>query len=165
MDRKVKLGLTPTGIVSLVFGLLGVIYFLIGIAIRCFPTEEDDLIAGLVFTILGGAFLLAALILFLCVLAKKKRLQQLLRSGYYVWGEIVDIVPNYNVRVNNRHPYVILVRYADSRGDLHIFRSTNQKTYPDRSIIGKQVRIYCERNSFKHYYVELEGVLPRVIEH
>lgn len=165
MDKKVKLGLTASGIVAIVFSIIGIVYLILGIMIRLFPTEADDLIAGTVFAVLGGAFLLTAIIVFLCMLSNQKRLQSIVNAGRYIWGEIVDIVPNYNVRINGRTPYVILVRYADRYGNTHIFRSPSQKLYPDRSIVGKQVKVYYETEAFKRYYVDLEGVLPHVIEH
>ncbi|MBO5078508.1 MAG: hypothetical protein J6B67_02345 [Oscillospiraceae bacterium] len=165
MDKKVKLGLTASGIVSIVFGSLGIIYLLLGTGLHFFPTEEDDPTAGTVFAVLGAAFVLSAVIIFLCMLANRKCLQRIVNAGRYIWGEIVDIVPNYNVRINGRNSYVVLVRYADSRGTTHIFRSRDQKTYPDRSIVGKQVKVYYETEDFKRYYVDLDGALPRVIEH
>ena len=80
-------------------------------------------------------------------------------------GEIVDILPNYNVRVNDRCGYTVMVRHIDSRGNIHIFHSSNQKSYIDKSVIGKSVKVYYENDSFENYYLDLEGVLPAVIEH
>lgn len=167
MERKVKLGLTPAGIVSIAFGVLGLIYFILGMALSIFPADEEDLTVGIFFAILGGVFLLIALIIFLCTVFRKKHLQTIVEAGRYLWGEIVDILPIYNVQTtsNSSGTYVILVRYIDRYGRIHIFRSPVQKTYPDRSVIGKQVKIYYENESFKQYYVDLEGVLPPVIEH
>lgn len=165
MERKVKLGLTPAGIVSIVFGVLGLIYLILGMALSIFPIDEADAIVGMVFAILGGVFLLVALIIFFCTLLRKKHLQTILETGRYLWGEIVDIVPNYNVRINDRCGYTVMVRHIDSRGNIHVFRSSIQKSYIDKSVIGKQVKVYYENDSFKNYYVDLEGVLPAVIEH
>lgn len=69
------------------------------------------------------------------------------------------------MRVNGKYPFVLLVRYQDRNGNIHIFRSRNLKAYPDRSVIGKQVKVYYENESYKHYYIDLEGVLPKVVEH
>ena len=165
MERKVKLGLTPAGIVSIVFGVLGLIYFILGMALSSFPADEEDTIVGTFFAILGCVFLLVALIIFFCTLLRKKHLQTIVETGHYLWGEIVDILPNYNVRVNDRCGYTVMVRHIDSRGNIHIFHSSNQKSYIDKSVIGKSVKVYYENDSFKNYYVDLEGVLPAVIEH
>jgi len=165
MDRKIKLDITPAGIVAIVFSCIGIIYFLLGIGITQFPTDAEDYTAGKVFSILGGCFLAVALILLFVAVFQRKRLQKIVDTGKYIWGEITEIVANYNVRVNSRNPFVLLVRYQDRHGNIHIFRSRNIKHYPDRSVIGKQVKVYYEDESYKHYYVDLAGILPNVIEH
>ena len=164
-EKRIKLGMTPVGIVGTVFSVLGGIYLILGIFITAFPAGAEDVTAGLVFTVLGSAFLLVAVILGLCAAAYQKRIQNIRNAGHYVWAEIADITHNYNVRINNRYGYIILVKYVDRNGCIHIFRSLNQRHYPDKSILGKQVKVYYENESFKHYYVDLEGVLPQVIEH
>ena len=42
MERKIKLGITPAGIVAIVFGILGVIYFMLGLAMSQFPADAED---------------------------------------------------------------------------------------------------------------------------
>ena len=166
MDRKVKPGLTPAGIVAIVFTILGGIYFFLGMGLSMQPADGEDYTAGIVFAVLGGAFLAIALTLWIYTAFHRKRLQAIVDSGKYIWGEIADVICNYQVQVNNRHPYyLVLVRYTDRNGAIHLFRSTSLKTYPDRSVIGKQVKIYYEDETYKHYYIDLEGVLPKVIEH
>ena len=165
MERKIKLGITPVGIVAIVFGCLGIIYLFLGLGLLQLPKGTEDNTVGIVFTVLGSIFLLSNLILLICMVFQRKRLQKIVEAGKYIWGEITEITANYNVRVNNRNPFIILVRYQDRFGNIHIFRSSNLKAYPDRSVIGKQVKVYYEDESYKRYYIDLEGVLPRVIEH
>lgn len=165
MERKIKLGITPAGIVAIVFGCLGIIYLLIGLGLSQLPEGTEDRTVGIVFTVLGSIFLVTNLILLICMVCRRKRLQKIVETGKYIWGEITEITANYNVRVNNRSPYIILVRYQDRFGNIHIFRSGSLKAYPDRSIIGKQVKVFYEDESYKRYYIDLEGVLPKVIEH
>ncbi len=165
MERKVKPGLTPAAIVAIVFGSLGMLYSILGIVFSLQPADGEIDTVGTVFAILGGVLLVIALILWICTAFHRKRLQTIVDGGKYIWGEIADITCNYHIQVNNRHPYVVLVRYADRNGVIHLFRSTNLKTYPDRSVIGKQVKVYYEDESYKRYYIDLEGILPKVIEH
>ena len=165
MERKIKLGITPAGIVAVVFSCLGLIYFFIGLGLMQQPVNTEDHTAGIVFTTLGSGFLVTALILLVYHVLQKKRLQRIVDAGKYIWGEVAEIVANYNIRVNNRNPFILMVRYQDRYGNIHIFRSGNLKTYPDRSVIGKQVKVYYEDESYKHYYIDLEGILPKVIEH
>lgn len=165
MEHRIKLGITPAGIVTIVFGILGVIYFFLGIMLTQLPADAEDHSAGIAFTVLGGVLLAATLFLLVYTVFQRKRLQKIVNAGNYIWGEVIEIVPNYNVRVNNRNPFILMVRYQDRYGNIHIFRSGNLKNYPDHSVIGKQVKIYYEDESYKHYYIDLEGVLPKVIEH
>lgn len=165
MDRKIKLGITPAEICSIIFGIMGVIYFGLGMGLTQSPPHSEDHDGGVVFVILGGGFLLATIVIVIYGVAKRRRLQRIFSEGRHIWGEIADIIPNYNVRINGRNPYIILVRYVDRHGSIHTFRSSNLNKYPDRSIVGKQVKIYYENESYKHYYIDLEGVLPKVIEH
>ncbi len=165
MEKRVKMGVSPAGVCCLVFSLLGGIYLLIGILCQCFPEDADDKSVGIIFTVLGIAFLIAGLILLLVLLLKRKQLQKLVAAGNYVCGEIADIIPNPYVHYNHRPTYTVLTRYLDESGTVHIFRSATIKTYPDRSILGRQVKIYCQDGRFQPYYVDIELDSPRVIEH
>ena len=165
MERKIKLGITSAGIVAIVFGILGVIYSFLGVMMTQMPTDAEDYTAGTVFMALGGTLVVLTLVLLVYTVFHRKRLQKIVDAGNYVWGEVSEIITNYNVRVNSRNPFVLLVRYQDRNGNIHIFRSRNLKAYPDRSVIGKQVKVYYENESYKHYYIDLEGVLPKVMEH
>lgn len=165
MERKVKLSLRPAGIVGIVFSCLGAIYLCVGIGVSAFGTEEDSRIAGLVFLVLAGGFLVSGVILGILELCYRQRLCKVISAGRSIWGEVADVVQNPHVRINDRMPYNLLVRYTDAQGQIHLFRSENLYTYPDRSVIGKQVRVYVEYPLSKYYYVDLQGVLPNVIEH
>lgn len=165
MTEKIKLGISPAHIVSIVFGSMGIIYFCLGIALLQTPVGTEDFQAGIIFAALGGGFLIATLFILVYGYFHRRHLQKIVETGKYIWGEIVDIVPNYKVQINSRNPFQLLVRYQDRDGNIHIFRSRNLKTYPDRTIIGKQVKVYYENETYKHYYVDAENVLPKVIEH
>lgn len=165
MDHKIKLGLSASQIVAIIFGVMGLIYLPLGVGMLSASIDAEEKSAAICFAILGGGFLTAALFLFVYSIFQKRRIQKMVDAGTYVWGEVTDIVPNYNVRINSRNPFMLLVRYQDRTGNIHIFHSQNLKTYPDRSVIGKQVKVYYENETYKHYYVDAENVLPKVIEH
>ncbi len=165
MDKKIKTGMNTPKILCIVFGSLGAIYLLLGILLRLFPADLEDATAGLVFLILGSCFLVFAAGMLIPALAIKRRIRALLATEQYVWGEVADIVTNYYGYANGRCCYTVLCRYQDNQGVIHIFRSTNLKTYPDNRILGKQVKIYCQKDNFKHYHVDLDPILPKVMEH
>ena len=165
MKQKAKLGITPAGICTLVFSILGVVFLLIGILCTCFPEDSDDKTVGIVFAILGNVFLVVALISLLILIREQRQKQKALSGGKYIYGEVVDIVPNAYIHYGYRSPFTVLTRYIDQNGVIHIFRSQNLRSYPDRSILGRKVKIYYTDESFHQYYVDLQSGLPRVIEH
>lgn len=165
MEKRVKVGMTPTGIVALVFSIMGFLFLLFGVLCQFFPEDEDDKIVGIVFSIIGLVFLVSALILLVVLIAGQCKKQKVFSNGKYLWGEIVDIVPNYYMSYGWRPAYTVLTRYIDGNGTIHIFRSSNLKSYPDRSLLGRKVKIYYQDESFKQYYVDLESGFPRIMEH
>ena len=165
MEKQLKFGVTARLLVGIVFGALGVIYLPIGLINLAVSVMEGTQVMGIVFTALGAVFLVAAAVLLVLELGKRKKMRQAVENRRYVWGEIVEIERNPSIRVNGRCPYVVLVRYRGRNGQLHIFRSRNLFHYPDPSIVGSQVRIYYFDETYKIYYVDLDGVLPTVIEH
>ena len=60
---------------------------------------------------------------------------------------------------------IFVVKYVDGRGITHIFRSNSVKTYRDPALIGKQVKVYVSDDSFRHYYVDAQSLLPNTVEH
>lgn len=165
MEKKLKFGLSARLLVCIVFGILGTVYAVIGSVLSAASADTEEKTVGMVFLLLGVAFLLTTGILAVLEAAKRKRIRQAVESRQYIWGEISDIERNPMVRINGRMPYVVLVHYRDLRNQLHLFRSYNLMRYPDPAIIGKQVKVYYTDETFKHYYVDLDGVLPNVIEH
>lgn len=55
---------------------------------------------GLVFTAVGIPLAVSGF-------RKRRTRSRLLRSGSEAWGEIVDIGPDFGVRINRQHPYVV----------------------------------------------------------
>ncbi len=165
MSRKVKFNAGAAGIVGLVFSILGAIYLLIGILCLCFPEDADDQTVGIIFSIIAIVCLLSALVALLVLIYKQSQTQKILDNGKYLLGEVVDIVPNLYMHYGFRPTYLVLTRYIDQKGTIHIFRSENIKTYPDRTLLGRKVKIYYQDDNFQHYYVDLESGFPKIIEH
>ncbi len=164
MDKKITMGVSAPMIVTLVFSVLGGIYVLLG-GVLIFAGHSVMLIVGSVFALLGTVFLCVGALLFFLECRKRKRARAMVAAGRYIWAEVVDVVPNRNVRVNGRYCCNIVARYVDGRGYSHIFRSPNLPRYCDPGFLGKQVKIYYEDASFQHYYMDLENVLATCMEH
>lgn len=165
MERKAKRGISAFFLLGVIYGVLGAFFVILGVCLWFFSADLEAQLVGGIFGGIGSVFFLLGIVFLALEFAKQHRANRLIAAGRYIWGEIVDFAPNYNIRINNRNPYVIMVRYLDAKGVAHIFRSPNLRIYPDRAIIGSQVKVYIQDETFMHYYVDLEGVLPRVIEH
>lgn len=165
MERKAKIGADALLIVGIVFSCMGALFFVIGIALSFVMSGQDAVIFLLAFGGTGFVFLAVGLI-FLMVKIKKKRLcNRLLRSGNYIMAEISEVTVNYNVSVNGRSPYVVECRYQDMAGNVHIFASRCLYFNPGPLLQNQMVKVYVEGDDYKHYYVDIDEVLPKVIRH
>ena len=165
MEKKARIGQSTLMIIGIIYTALGGTFVILGIALAALLESNDGLMIGLIFGGIGGIFLVLGIIFLVVELCKKKRSDALLASGHYILGEVVDIVANINVNVNGRYPYYIIVQYIDPHGVRHIFRSPSLRIFRDPELIGKKVKVYVENDNFKHYYVDVDEILPKYVEH
>lgn len=166
MEKKVKMGMGALWIVGFTFGLIGLSFLVVGAGLYFVPADADARIVALVFLPMGAAFLLGGGVALLVQRAKKKRAQRMVDAGRYLWAEIVEFRPNYNVCFNGRNPYIVVVRHTDTQGRHHLFKSESMmKLCPDPALYGKRVKVYYEDTSFRHYYVDVSELSENVIEH
>ena len=163
MVEKKKTGLGGLGIAGLILGFMGIVYLILGVCLWM-NLEEEVGIIGIIFTVVGGLLLLLALIFLMIVLKKHRNTQKLVESGRYIWGDVVDCVPNYNVRVNGRHPYRLIVQYRDAMGVIHVFKSRDIYTYIVPEALNRKVKVYVSED-YKQYYVDAEDALALIVEH
>lgn len=164
-ERKAKSGWTALLIVSLVFMIIGAVYIIIGAIVGNLDINEQTVIFGYTFGGLGAVLLVVGVICLSLEIRKRKRNNRLIHSGKYIFAEISEITMNYAVRVNFRHPYIVICRYQDMNGYVHTFRSRNLNFDPEPFLRDRMVRIYVEEDNFKHYYMDIDSILPAVTEH
>ena len=164
MEKKARIGRSALLIIGIIYAALGGTFVVLGTALAAL-LRDDGLMIGLIFGGIGGIFLILGIIFLAAEFCKKKRSDALLASGHYVLGEVVDIAANINVNVNGRYPYHIIVQYVDPHGVRHIFRSPSLRIFRDPELIGKKVKVYVENDNFKHYYVDVDEILPKYVEH
>lgn len=165
MEKKARAGIGALRIIGIVYAILGGSFVILGTALAIFLPDWEGGMTGGVFGTIGAIFLILGILFLILELRKKRRADKLLASGRYVWGEVVDCVPNFNVRINGGHPYVVVVRYVDSRGVTHIFKSPGLRIFRDPEMIGRKVKVYIEDDSYRHYYVDVDEILPNVVVH
>lgn len=165
--KKAKMGTSAALIVGIVFFLMGVCFLPVGIAI--YVTGKDSFEGAIIFLLvfggLGLAFMIAGAIVLLCFINKKRRSDRLISEGNYVMAEIMEVTRNLNVRINNRHPYIVKCCYQDGYGNLHIFKSRNLFFDPRTILKDNMVRVYVDGENYNHYYMDIDEALPNIIEH
>ena len=165
MERKAKTGPSALLIVGSVFTIVGAAFLAIGV-ITYFALKEDGIILfTLIFGGIGLLFFVLGLIFLIVVNRKMARNNKLLKEGNYVMAEIVEVSLNYNVTVNRRHPYIVRCRYQDMYGNVNIFKSRDLFFDPTDLLKDQMVKVYVDGENYKHYYVDIDEVLPNVIEY
>ena len=164
MEKKARSGQSALLTIGIVYAALGGTFVILGAALAAL-LRDDRWAIGLIFGGTCGVFLVPGIIFLIVELCKKKRSDALLASGRYIIGEVVDIAADINVKINRRHPYYIIVQYLDPHGLRHIFKSPSLRIFRDPELIGKKVKVYVESGNFKHYYVDVDEILPRYVEH
>lgn len=171
MERKAKMGMSALMIVAITFIFIGIIFLPFGITAGVGNMTVDGSLTVFVimFAGLGTLFLGFGILFVIIEMKKRNRCNRLISEGYYILAEVLDVNKNFNVQYGKHgHPYIVRCGYTDEHGTLHIFKSRNITQYPGNDIIGQQVRVYLDRNdynNFKYYYMDIDEILPRVIEH
>lgn len=166
MERKAKTGLSALLIVGSVFTILGAVFLATGMIVYyALKEEEGAILFLLIFGGIGLLFFILGLIFLIVVAQKKARSDKLLNAGNYVMAEIHEVALNYNVAVNRRHPYIVRCRYQDMYGNVHIFKSRDLYFDPTDLFKDQMVKVYVDGENYKRYYVDIDEVLPNVIEY
>lgn len=136
---------------------------LVGGIIPAENIEGDVRAFRAIFCGLGAVLLIVGL---LCLeIRTRVRNNRLINSGQYIMAEISELTMNYTVSVNRSHPYIVICRYQDMYGNIHLFRSRNLFFDPVPLLKDQMVRVYVEGEDYKHYYMDIDEVLPKVIRH
>ena len=153
-------------IVKLVFGIMGVVYSIIGVVCltiarnmagdlrRIFRLPQDDLalsIVGVVFSILGVAFLIATLCVILAGVKQKRLREELLQYGTRVTGTITDLQANRSIQVNGRSPLVAMVNCQFPAGEITLKSKNLWSACPST---GDQVDVIYDPMNERRYVIE-----------
>lgn len=152
---------------KLVFGILGAVYTVLGsvflaLAITkagdvqaIFSHPEEDVVAfaslGIVFPLLGIAFLLVTLLLVRADKRRARMWEELLTWGSRVKAEIVDVRIDHTVRVNRRSPVIARVRCQLPSGEV-ILKS--HRLWDECPATGDPVEVIYDPMDEKRYVIE-----------
>ncbi len=162
-NRKPKFSCSALDIIGMIFAPLGLIFVLLGIGLTAGSGQGLFL---MVFGGIGGIFLILGILFLLLMLHRRGICRELFNEGHYVMATVTSVMPNYNVRVNGRTPYLAECSYTDpDTGVLHLFQSRNLYFDPTSILMDAQVPVYVRKGDYRHYYVDVDAVLPEVQRH
>ena len=95
-------------IAALVFGLLGVVFSLVGAGLTIGVITA---FVGLPFLLLGVTFLGIGGYVFIWRYQEMQKVVNVLREGEATRGQIIEMQENYSVSVNGRHPWIIRYQF------------------------------------------------------
>lgn len=163
--RKAKRGLTIIILESIIFSFVGIIFMLVGGIIPAENIEGDAGAFRAIFCGLGAVLLIAGVLCMCLEIRTRVRNNRLINSGQYIMAEISEITMNYTISVNRSHPYIVICRYQDMYGNIHLFKSRNLFFDPAPLLKDQMVRVYVEGENYGHYYMDIDEILPEVIRH
>lgn len=96
---------------------------------------------------------------------RKRRLlrERLLADGYREMADVIGTELQVNVRVNGRYPYRLVCR-IEREGVLHEYRSDLLPVNPGLPP-GSRVPVYLDRYDPHKYYVDVDSVMPTIVQH
>lgn len=134
------------GISALVFTFMGMIFFPIGVSLTLGIITA---LVGIPFAGLGFLFFVGGLGVGKWRYDEKKLTVEVLRNGLPTKGEILTVEQNYNLTINNRHPWKIKYFYAvegqEYEGEVSTLNSPGRGIQP-----GRKVRVLYLKESPQH---------------
>ena len=119
-----------------------------------------------VFLFVFSAIFLAISLFFIIKEGKKKRIaKRVQETGRKCYAYVVDVVPDFSVTVNGRHPYSRVICKSEERGTVRSYSSESAQI-GDAIRIGDQVAVYYDSTDATAYFVDLNdrkegtGMLP-----
>lgn len=114
-------------ILGLVFTILGFTFSMIGLV---FAFVMRGVPAFWIFPLVGLFFLIDGLVLSFIRYTQVQGYRRLMQDGQAALGQVTSARPNYHVRVNGRHPWIVTYRFNALGGDYTGSFSTLQDLGP-----------------------------------
>lgn len=105
--------------------------------------------------ILGGAFFLVGVLMILVPLMTQARGAKLKQSGQLVVARVQGVEQNTGLEMNGQSPFRIITQWQDpATAKVHVFRSSNLWFDPSDHIPGDSVNVYIRPDNPKRYWVD-----------
>lgn len=126
------------------------------------PTKvRTEMLLYLITYILCGVsipFLIIGIVFLLVLRAKKNKKQDLLQNGRMVEAVVTGGQINYNMQINNRHPWKLECQYKDTfTGAVYLFSSNN--IWKDPFLyVDQTIKVYMDKENPRKYYVDVDSL-------
>lgn len=125
-----------------------------------FPLWGGSVILG----VMGAIFFLIGAGVTLVPMLKKRKAEYLKEQGRAIETDFQSVRVNGAVAVNGRNPYRVLTQWKDpSSSQVLIFESNDIWYDPTSHINSQRIRVFLDKNNPKKYYVDL-SFLPKMEE-
>lgn len=147
-----------------ILNILGVIYIILGsvllaLGLALAGTEKALLLimgsVGLVFFVLGAVFLAT-------VSLRRRQEARLREQGSRITADITGVRPDWRVRVNGRHPFVIDCQAQNpADGRVYVFTSGAIWYDPAPYLLNcTHLTVLVDGDNYRRYLVDTDGILP-----
>lgn len=158
---------TALKLIGIIYTILGGIFIVAGVCAGAavHNTDGSGWMFTLIFSGIGSVFFILGIVFLLLNVRGRKTARRLMEAGNYIYAEVSHVEMNHSVLVNGQHPYKVICRYTDEYGTVHLFRSKDLFFDPEGILKDTMVKIYVEPGNMKHYYVDIDQILPAVVRH
>lgn len=116
----------------------------------------------IVLGVLGGVFFSIGMAMLLIARSKARKADHLKRHGVVVQAVMKPVERNDSLTVNGRNPYRIVGHWLNPKtSEVHIFKSENIWFDPSDYVTGETLKVFVNRDDPKKYHVDI-SFLPRL---
>ncbi len=120
---------------------------------------SDLWVGPIVLSILGVAFLLPALIMFIIPVLSGNKAEKLQRTGQAIKAKIVSIEQNEAISVNGRCPWRIACQWHNQlENRVYVFYSQNFWFDPEDYIKSDEFTVFIDKSNPKKYWVDTRSI-------
>lgn len=177
--------MNPIMLVGIIFAPIGGLFLILGLAISgslffkggyvtvngvytYYAPGEFNMAVGLFLGLFGGMgllFLILGLIFLGIGIKRNNAVKRVLETGKQITARITGVELNYSVRINRRHPYIIICEYEDAfSGKIHVFKSDSILHNPG-DVVGESVTVLVDRDNWDTYYVDTDSFTSKYEYH
>lgn len=123
--------------------------------------RTDSKVFEYIFLGIGGSFAVIGAVFLIVNIISGRRIKILKKSGDKLSGTITNVTMNYNMTINNRHPYKAECEVINPYdGETYLYSSENI-TDDISGLIGMTTTVYVDRSNKKKYYVDIYELLDK----